>query len=75
MVSPSEEQTYTTFVVLFHAKTDSEVSFRMVRENFVVLIEIGMHLIKCNWLDKSLRLEHEWYWQPFEVNYHDSSIV
>lgn len=48
MVSPSEEQTYTTFVVLFLVKTDREVSFRMVRENFVVLIEIGMHLIKCN---------------------------
>ena len=45
---PSEEQTYMTFVVLFLAKTDSELSFRMVRENFVVLIEIGMHLIKCN---------------------------
>ena len=44
----SEEQTYMTFVVLFLAKTDSQVSFRMVREHFVVLIEIGMHLIKCN---------------------------
>lgn len=45
---PSEKQTYRTFVVLFLAKTDSEVSFRMVRENFVVLIEMDMHLIKCN---------------------------
>lgn len=44
----SEEQTYMTFVVLFLAKTDSQVSFRMVREHFVVLIEIGMHRIECN---------------------------
>lgn len=47
-LSPSEEQTHMTFVVLFHAKTDSEVSFTMLREHFVVLIEISMHLIKCN---------------------------
>lgn len=44
----SEEQTYMTFVVLFLAKTDSQVSFRMVREHFVVLIEISMHLIERN---------------------------
>lgn len=44
----SEEQTYMTFVVLFHDKTDSQVNFRMVREHFVVLIEIGMHLIERN---------------------------
>ena len=45
---PSEEQTYITFVVLFHTKTDCEVSFRMVTEHFVVLIEISMHLIERN---------------------------
>lgn len=45
----SEEQTkYMTFVALFLAKTDSQVSFRMVREHFVVLIEISMHLIERN---------------------------
>lgn len=36
------------FIVLFLAKTDSEISFRRVREHFVAFIEIGKYLHECN---------------------------
>lgn len=36
--------TYMAFIVLFLAKTDSEISFRRVREHFVAFIEIGKYL-------------------------------